>query len=161
MKPLKAKRINRKGQASVEYLVVLAIAIVIAVVAVGVLVGFIKIGTATTYKKKGAVYWRSADIGIMDWEIHTEDTNSTLILQNNKEYQIHIDWIDTDSTATISVDRTLIPGDTYKLMTTVINCSQGGSYSFEISYQYDNKEHSVDDKKFTGVEKMAGTCHEQ
>jgi uncharacterized protein (UPF0333 family) len=48
MKPLKAIQRNKRGQASVEYLVLLAIAIVIAVVAVGVLAGFIKIGTATT-----------------------------------------------------------------------------------------------------------------
>ena len=48
MKPLKAYKKDRKGQTSVEYLVLLAIAIVIAVVAVGVLSGLIKIGTSTT-----------------------------------------------------------------------------------------------------------------
>jgi hypothetical protein len=161
MKALKAVRQGRKGQTSVEYLVILAIAIVIAVVAVGVLSGFIKIGTATTYKKKGAIYWKSADIGIMDWEIYPEATTSYLVLQNNKEYQIHIDWMSTDAgSTTIDVDQTLLPGDTYLWSsdTSAINCTTGGSYSFELSFQYDNLEHSVNNKQFTGTEKMAGDC---
>ncbi len=162
MKPLKAVKSDRKGQTSVEYLVLLAIAIVIAVVAVGVLSGFIKIGTATTYKKKGAIYWKSADIGIMDWEVYDVSlTNSTLVFQNNKEYQIRIDWISTDGgTSTIAIAQTLLPGDTYKWETDNGNfsCTAGGSYSYEITFQYDNLEHSVLDKSFTGVEKLAGTC---
>ncbi len=159
MKPIKAIKHDRKGQASVEYLVVLAIAIVIAVVAVGVLVGFIKIGTATTYKKKGSVYWRSADIGLMDWDVYAAtDQNSTLVLQNNQEYQIRVDWITTDAIGTVQVSKTLIPGDTYSLSTDVINCTSGGSYSFEVGFQYDNLEHTVLNKQFTGVEKMVGTC---
>ena len=162
MKPLKSFRCDRRGQTSVEYLVLLAIAIVIAVVAVGVLSGFIKIGTATTYKKKGAIYWKSADIGIMDWEIYnTTDSSSTLVLQNNKEYQIQVDWISTDGgTTTIAIAQTLLPGDTYNWATTNGNfsCSTDGSYSYAITFQFDNLEHSVNNKQFTGIEKLAGTC---
>ena len=162
MKPLKAIRSDRKGQTSVEYLVLLAIAIVIAVVAVGVLSGFIKIGTATTYKKKGLVYWKSADIGIMDWEIYQTSTtqNSTLVLQNNKEYQIQLDWVSVDAgTTTHDISQTLLPGDTYNLVgETPFNCTSGGSYSYDVTFQFDNLEHTVLNKQFTGVEKMAGTC---
>jgi len=162
MKPLKAFRSDRKGQTSVEYLVLLAIAIVIAVVAVGVLAGFIKIGTATTYKKKGNIYWKSADIGIMDWEIYQTDAtqNSTLILQNNKEYQIRINWVSVNAGATTySIDKTLLPGDTYKWSAKApFNCTAGGSYSYDVTFSYDNLEHNVLDKTFTGVEKLAGTC---
>ena len=162
MKPLKAFRKDSKGQASVEYLVLLAIAIVIAVVAVGVLAGFIKIGTATTYKKKGGVYWKSAEIGIMDWEVYatTAAQNSSIILQNNKEYQINVDWLSTDGgTTTYAVNKNLLPGGTYKYTGMApFNCSSQGGYSFTVTFQYDNMEHSILDKKFTGVEKMAGEC---
>jgi uncharacterized protein (UPF0333 family) len=161
MKPLKAIK-NKKGQASVEYLVLLAIAIVIAVVAVGVLAGFIRIGTATTYKKKGGVYWKSAEIGIMDWEVYqtTAAQNSTLVIQNNKEYQVLVDWLSVDGgTTTYVVNKALLPGDTYKWQgVKPFNCSSGGGYSYTITFQYDNLEHLVLDKKFTGVEKMAGAC---
>jgi uncharacterized protein (UPF0333 family) len=161
MKPLKAIR-QRKGQTSVEYLVLLAIAIVIAVVAVGVLSGFIKIGTATTYQKKGGIYWKSADIGIMDWEIYETSAiqNSTLVLQNNKEYQININWISADGgTATQEVDITLLPGDTHSLTTGEgFNCTSGGSYSYTVAFEYDNLEHNVLGKQFVGIEKLAGQC---
>ena len=87
MKPLKVRRVNSKGQTSVEYLVLLAISIVISVVAVGVLAGFIKIGTAGTYKKKGMIYWKAADIGIMDWEVYDPSVatrQSVILIENNK-----------------------------------------------------------------------------
>ena len=160
MKSIKALKKDSKGQTSVEYLVLLAIAIVIAVVAVGVLSGFIKIGTATTYQKKGAIYWKSADIGIMDWEMYGL-ADSTFVMQNNKEYQITIDWVSTDGgTSTIAIDQTLLPGDTYNWVTnaTDFDCDSGGSYSYELTFQFDNLEHGVFGKKFTGVEKLAGSC---
>jgi len=140
----------------------LAIAIVIAVVAVGGVSGYIKIGTATTYRKKGAIYWKSADIGIMDWEIfETSPTqNSTLVLQNNKDYQITIDWMSVDNGATqTDLNVTLLPGDAYKWEgTTPFNCYAGGSYSFTVTFQYENKEMGVRGKSFQGVENLAGTC---
>jgi len=162
MKSFKAFKTSKTGQTSVEYLVLLAIAIVIAVVAVGVLSGFIKIGTATTYKKKGAIYWKSSDIGIMDWEVFSTSAtqSSTLVLQNNKEYQITINWISIDGgTTTYPISQTLLPGDVYKYeATTPFNCTTGGSYSYTVTFQYENKEHNLIGKKFTGVEKLAGAC---
>lgn len=162
MRKLKATRTGKHGQTSVEYLVLLAIAIVIAVVAVGVLAGFIKIGTSTTYKKKGAIYWKSADIGIMDWEVFDTSkagTYSTLVLQNNKEYQVVLDWISTDGGAsTYPLDITLLPGDVYKWENTNISCNSKGSYSYTLTFQYENKENGVRGKQFTGAENLAGTC---
>ena len=166
MKP-KVVRTGKKGQASVEYLVILSIAIIIAVVAVGVLAGFIKIGTATTYKKKSMVYWKTADVGIADWEVFATaaSQNSTVIFTNNKEYQITIDWVSIDwnlesqSGTTFAVSRTLIPGETYKYdATSPFNCTAGGTYSYEVTFQFDNNEHDVNDKIFQGVEKMTGSC---
>jgi uncharacterized protein (UPF0333 family) len=162
MKALKAVKRDGRGQASVEYLVLLAIAIIIAVVAVGVLAGFIKIGTATTYKKKGGVYWKSADIGIMDWEIYTTTAsqNSTLILQNNKEYQIEMHWLSTDGgSTTYAISKQLLPGDTYTWQGPMpFNCTADGGYSYTVTFQFDNMEHGLNNKRFTGVEKMAGDC---
>jgi len=154
---------NSRGQTSVEYLVLLAIAIVIAVVAVGVLSGFIKIGTATTYKKKGVIYWKSADIGIMDWDLFPAGTASKFIFQNNKEFQIRIDWISTDEgSTTIVVGQTLLPGDTYLFTTSSadFDCVAGGGYAKRLTFQYDNLEHNMNDKLFTGVEQLAGSCYE-
>jgi uncharacterized protein (UPF0333 family) len=162
MKRMTAIKKDRRGQTSVEYLVLLAIAIVIAVVAVGVLSGFIKIGTATTYKKKGSIYWKSSEIGIMDWEIFgtSASQNSTIVLQNNKEYQITVDWLSVDGGShTTPLGITLLPGDVYRWEgTDPFDCTRGGSYSYTVTFQYQNKEHNVRGKQFTGIEKLAGAC---
>ena len=162
MEPLRAFKKSRSGQTSVEYLVLLAIAIVIAVVAVGVLSGFIKIGTATTYKKKGAIYWKSADIGIMDWEIYetSASQNSTVILQNNKEYQITVNWISIDEGVTrYPINMTFLPGDYYRWAAQEpFDCTSGGSYSYQVTFEFENLEHGLVGKRFTGVEKLSGSC---
>ncbi len=154
-----------RGQTSVEYLILLAIAIVIAVVAVGVLSGYIRIGTATTYKKKAAIYWKSGDIGIMDWEVYPTDagdasTYSILVFQNNKEYQISLDWISTDvGTTTYSIGTELLPGDTYKWSSAnPFNCTADSSYSYEVTFGYQNMEHNIPNKEFTGTERLTGSC---
>jgi hypothetical protein len=153
---------GRRGQTSVEYLVLLAIAIVIAVVAVGVLSGFIKIGTSTTYSKKGTIYWKATEIGVVDFQIYATGPtqNSTLVLQNNKEYLIRVNWVSIDNGATTyTIDKTLLPGDTYKWVGLMpFNCTSGGSYSYPLTFNYDNLEHNLQNKQFTGVEKLAGAC---
>ncbi len=152
---------KNRGQTSVEYLVLLAIAIVIAVVAVGVLSGYIRIGTATTYKKKASIYWKSADIGIMDWDIQPSGTATALVFQNNKEFQVNLDWISTDGgTTTLAIGQTLLPGDIYKFTTTdsSFDCTSGSSYSYDLSFQFDNLEHNLMNKDFTGTEKLTGAC---
>jgi uncharacterized protein (UPF0333 family) len=53
-----------RGQGSVEYLVLLAVAIVM--VAVGVLSGFLAVGQSSAKAKKSRIYWKSASIGMID-----------------------------------------------------------------------------------------------
>jgi len=161
MKKLTAIK-QRRGQTSVEYLVLLAIAIVIAVVGVGVLSGFIKIGTASTYTKRGTVYWKSTEIGIVDYQIYATSAsqNSTLVFQNNKEYLVRLNWVSIDGGPTnVTIDKTMLPGDIYMWQgTKAFNCTSGGSYSYPITFNYDNLEHGLNNKQFTGVEKLAGSC---
>lgn len=161
---MEAFNTGKTGQVSAEYLVLLAITIVVTVVAAGVLSGFIKTGTASNTQKKGDTYWKSAAIGIIDWKIYqTRGTanplNSTLVLQNNVDRQVTIDWISIDAGATTyPVGVTLLPGDHYSFVTPYISCTSGGSYSFDVTFQYDSKEQKVLRKRFKGAEKLAGSC---
>jgi hypothetical protein len=46
----------------------------------------------------------------MDWEVYATSASqsSTLVLQNNKEYQINVDWVSIDSgVTTIPVSKLL------------------------------------------------------
>ncbi|MBD3261615.1 MAG: hypothetical protein GF334_08045 [Candidatus Altiarchaeales archaeon] len=151
---------DRHGQASVEYLVVLAVAVVIAVAAVGVLTGFIKTGTNTQYQKKSRVYWGSADIAIMDWELLPSGQTSTLIIRNNLNYQILLYNVSLQSINTYNEDinQYMVPGDTYKLTSTSISCDSGQTYSYTIEFHYKNVDDGLDGKQFTGVENLVGSC---
>ncbi|MFC2162281.1 hypothetical protein ACFLRF_01240 [Candidatus Altiarchaeota archaeon] len=166
MKPSKVVRKGDKGQTSVEYLVILAIAIIVAVVAVGVVSGFIKIGASTTYQRRGIIYWKSTDIAVADWDIYQTSAaqNSTLILQNNKEYQVRIDWVSTDwvagSGTTTGIDVTLLPGEvyTFQVNSGAFNCTSNQPYAYDVTFQYDNIEHGLNNKQFTGTEQISGSC---
>jgi len=161
MKPY-SKVGSSRGQTSVEYLVLLAIVIVLAAVGVGVLSGYIKLGSASTYTQKGAVYWKSADIGIADYQVYqtSSSRNSTIVFQNNREYIINLDWLSTDGGATpYGIGKTMLPGATIHWEGQLpFNCTRGSTYSYAITVQYDNIEHGLLDKRFTGLEKLTGAC---
>jgi hypothetical protein len=152
---------GRKGQSGVEYLIVLAIALILTVVAVGMLTGFIKTGTNTQYQKKSQAYWRSADIGILDWEIYNSSA-SNFVLQNNLHYQINIVsmTLTASPSQTITLNRRLVPGDTYTFNTTDIHCT-GDTYSYTVKFIYDNTDMKLNNKRFTGTEKLTGKCHRE
>jgi hypothetical protein len=105
----------------------------------------------------------------MDWEIYqTGGTvtginpvqNSTIILQNNKEYEILLNWVSINGgSTTYPIGINLLPGDTYKWTKPLpFNCTSGGGYSYTVTFDYDNLENAVTNKIFTGVEKLAGAC---
>ena len=149
-----------KGQASTEYLVILAIAIIISIVVVSLLAGFIKIG-GTTSSKTTKAYWKSADIGIPSWSITT--TGMTMIIQNNMEYKINVDFINmtaADGTSiTLPINYVLTPGQSYTFSNYTLNCSPVGSgYSYDIIFQYDNLDFGLTNETFTGIEKLTGNC---
>lgn len=154
---LRSGRTRSRGQASIEYLVVLAVAVIISVVGVGVLTGFIKVGSLTQYVQKSKVYWHSTDIAIMDHEVGSG--YSTFVFQNNKPVQIKINTIRFTDTAAqeVSVTQTLLPGTTYKYTSFDLTCDSE-SYSYAIEFDYDNLEHDLDHKKFKGVERLVGQC---
>ena len=155
------KRNNpQKGQASTEYLVILAIAIIIAIVVVSLLAGFIKIG-GTTSSKTTKAYWKSADVAIPSWSLTT--TGITLILQNNMEYKVNVDWLNATSSSgsagTYAIYKVLNPGQTLTYTNTSLTCSPAGSgYSYDIIFQYDNLDFGLNNETFTGIEKLTGNC---
>ena len=158
---------RNRGQASTEYLVILAIAIIIAVVVVSLLGGFIKIG-GTTSDKTSKTYWKSADIALPSWSVVDGET-STFIVQNNLEYKINLDVINATNAGgtsyTTSIQKVLTPGQTYELTAPLINCSStgggsgsGSGYSFTIYFRYDNLDFGLNNKEFACSQKLTGNC---
>lgn len=142
-----------KGQASTEYLVILAVVIIIALVVVAVLGGFIDIGTGASQQSSKA-YWRTADVGIVDWS--QTNTTFTAVVRNNQDYRISIKNI-TVGSASDATPVTLSPGSTASKSVTIA-CTAGSSYSYTVSFIYDNLDYSITDKTFTGTQKVVGSC---
>ncbi|MDD3084256.1 MAG: class III signal peptide-containing protein [Candidatus ainarchaeum sp.] len=74
--------VNKKGQGTIEYLIIIAIVIVIALVVVGILIQLMGQGSGIG-ETSSQIAWKSAQPwAIIDWKVD-RDGNLTLILQNN------------------------------------------------------------------------------
>lgn len=146
---------ERKAQASTEYLVILAVVIVVAVVVAGLMGGFISFGGGTA-EKTGRIYWKTSEIGILEW-IVDDIYNDTIVVRNNQEYDIFLVNVTIHGNEQI-VDESLVPGETKTLKSAWVNCTKGSGYSYTVKFLYDNIEFNLTGKEFTGSEKISGTC---
>ncbi|MFH0972026.1 MAG: hypothetical protein V1835_05685 [Candidatus Micrarchaeota archaeon] len=145
-----------RAQAAVEYLMILAVVIIIALVVVGVLGGFPTL-TAGISEKESAAYWTSTDIGIARYVI-AGDTK--MVLRNNKNFAIQLKRVTVGGTATAAdIDTTLQPGQTTDLVTvSAKSCvASSGTYTHNIIITYTDATYTTP-YTFTGAKPLVGTC---
>ena len=148
---------DNRGQLSTEYLVILAVVVIIALIVVTVLSGFIDIGGGASAQASRA-YWRGADIGLVNWKISKSGTDSEFVVRNNLDYSIKITEMKVGGADIIAGDNvTIVPGKTSTVAQDINVCS-GGSYSLPVSVTYDDVQHSINGLKFDGVKNLEGTC---
>ncbi|MFH1443012.1 MAG: hypothetical protein ABIG96_03170 [Candidatus Micrarchaeota archaeon] len=143
-----------RAQAAVEYLMILAVVIIIALVVVGVLGGFPTL-TSGISEKESAAYWTTADVGIVRAII--DDTNTQMVLRNNKNFAIKDLTVTVGGTAGTTQSVTLQPGETTGLIVAAVKLCTPGSYSFPISITYDDATYGTT-YTFTGAKPLVGTC---
>jgi len=159
---LAKKRGKEKGQAATEYLVILAVVVIIALIVVGVLGGFPTIGRQSDVKASMA-YWASAPIGIKANSL-TATGDGTLRLVNNLPTSVTVTDIQMDNAnpPTTSVyagaDTTLEPGEEVNFALSYDCGSQGDSYSANVEVEYNDDETSEDGLLFQGDNSLVGTC---
>jgi len=146
---------DQKAQASTEYLVILAVVMVVAFVVAGLMGGFISFGGGTS-EKTGKIYWKTAEIGILEWLVSSTGED-TIVVRNNQEYDIYVKNI-TVNKVEIDVNQTLVPGETKTLKKAWADCEKESGYSYAVTFEYDNTEFNLTGKRFTGNEKISGTC---
>lgn len=130
---------RKKGQTATEYLIILAVVIIIGLIVVGVLSGIPSIGGGAKSNSANS-YWNTAKIAITSKSV-TPDGNVTLNLRNNFADTITITNIaltDSANQGNQSTFNTIIPaGATSEFV--VNNVTSGDpnsaySYSIEIDY---------------------------
>ncbi len=147
----------RRGQGTTEYLIILAIVIVIALVVVGVLGGIPSLGAGVSESTSKTYWLGTSPLAITEYAIGT--TSGSLVVKNLTASTItltDINWsgstigltdisIGAGSTSTISSNSSLVCGVT-----------RGQTFSKTMALQYNTA--NLTGLWFTGIQPVVGQC---
>ncbi|MGM5484074.1 MAG: hypothetical protein ACQER9_04130 [Nanobdellota archaeon] len=140
----------KKGQTATEYLIILAVVIVIALIVVGVLGGIPSIGGGAK-SGAGTAYWESnSKIAITSGSVDT-NSDASLTLRNNMPNTVKVEGItltDSEGTSkTNSSDSYLAPGESksigFNLTSLSLPTTAGETYSFNVNISYVDTENDA------------------
>jgi uncharacterized protein (UPF0333 family) len=146
---------NTKAQASTEYLVILAVVVVVALVVVSLMGEYLGLSGETS-DTKSKTYWARAQVGILDW-LMDSDGDDTIVIKNNQQYDIYVRNVTIGDTMR-GVNATLTTGAQKTIKTDWVDCDSGSPYSYAVTFVYDNAEFNLTGKRFTGTENLVGNC---
>ncbi len=159
---------KQKGQASTEYLIILAVVVIVALAVVGVLGGFPTL-TKGVSTKDSLAYWQSGDIGIEKPYLSTS-ADSTIVLRNNQNFGITITSVafngaPANNGTNSNLPATLSPGQTVTVLITAnaTNPCTGGvagssTFSPTVRINYYDTSSLSNQYQFTGAKPLVGTC---
>ena len=149
------QRFLKKSQTATEYLIILAVVIIIALIVVGVLGGIPGIGKGAT-SRASIAYWKSADISITDFAISSSGTD-TVIIKNNQRHTVTINDLIVNS-VDLASGEALSPGASRTYTGNIGSCTAGTSFSYTVSVNYQDSITSGN-YNFTGDNtRLEGTC---
>ncbi len=160
----------KKAQTATEYMIILAVIIIIALIVVGVMGGIPGLGGNTRSRAQSA-YWQSADIGIPAFSIGAAAGAINAKIRNNLRGSITISLMNISASGSakpilplISSSTTFAPGET-KTITSAAGgatiCaagSSGNSFTINVWVKYtDDETGAVYEFRGAG-NKMEGVC---
>jgi len=145
---------KRKAQGATEYLIILAVVIIIGLIVIGILRNVPASGAAAKERASKA-YWEGADVGVTDFAI--DGSGIVLFIRNNFARDVEITNIKFDTTSVYTTDTVFRPGEIKKLTSTAITCTGGNTYSYEVSIDYTDLT-TNSDFTFDGATSLVGTC---
>ena len=150
----------KKGQTATEYLIILAVVIIIALIVVGVMGGIPGMGGGARSKTSQA-YWSTATLAIPSSVIRTND--ATFNIQNNAGKDITVTEITIDDGVNAPVplnvvDKTITLGNTESIPSVgaTFTCTAGDTFSYSIAIAYTDVNGGT--YTFTGEQNYEGTC---
>jgi hypothetical protein len=152
---------NKKGQGTTEYLIILAVIIVIALIVVGVMGWIPGIGTGITESQSRA-YWQSTSpFAITLYEVSESGAGSSdLVLRNQTSNTLTVTAIDIEGVQAFSGSQALV-GGTEKSITVskVPSCNSGNPYSYDVTITYTRTVGGAEvTLTQTGTKPLVGTC---
>lgn len=148
-------KVKMRAQTSTEYLIILAIAVVIALVVVSTMGGIPTLGGQIGSRAEQA-YWQTADIAIVSYKMVAAG-DDTLVVKNNQRFRIRLTSMYIGDTNILSSARTIRPGQTGTITAAVASGTAGDSYKYSVNATYYDDELDVGPFTFAGAEKLSGT----
>ncbi|NYZ75892.1 class III signal peptide-containing protein [Candidatus Micrarchaeota archaeon] len=147
----------RKGQSAIEYLVILAAVIIIALIVISVIGGFPGMTRGVT-ERDSASYWTSADIGIVWYFISATPGTSVLVIRNNRVVPLNVTSIKFGGTEVFSTPTLLSPASSTNItLTNVPSCTPGQSYVLTTVITYKDVTYRTI-SVLSGEKPLVGTC---
>ena len=145
----------KKSQTATEYLIILAVVIIIALIVVGVLGGIPGIGKGAS-ARASAAYWRSADVAITDFAISASGTD-TVIIKSNLRNTITVNDLIVNS-VDLASGETLSSGASRTYTGSIAACTADQTFSYTVSITYQDSITSAN-YNFTGDgTRLEGVC---
>jgi hypothetical protein len=128
---------RRRAQTSAEYLIILAVILIITIIVLQVSIKLPKSREAFENEAEHE-YWKSADVGLLSWAANS--SHITLKVQNNMPSTIEIEDIYLNDIRSFSKDFTLEPGKTKAVIAnfTWNETNQGDLYEAEVRFGYED-----------------------
>jgi hypothetical protein len=151
---------SKKSQTATEYMILLAVVLIIALIVVGVLGGIPAIG-GTARTRASSSYWQAADIGITAYSFDGDaaGNDDVMVVRNNHEGTITVNSISLEGSQVYSTATVFSPGEE-KTLNVNYNCggNAGDRYTFSVEINYTADETGAS-YSFNGEgHKLEGTC---
>ena len=147
----------KKAQGATEYLIILAVVIIIALIVVGAMGGIPGIGTAAR-SRASASYWQTADVAIPSYAVSAASNTFNASVRNNIRNSVSSLTVSVDGTSLTCAATSLSPGQTTVCSGSKTCAAQGDSYSYDVSITYTDDETSAS-YTYTGEgHKLDGKC---
>ena len=147
---------NSKGQGATEYLIILAVIIVIALVVVGVMGWFPGLGGGINEQQSKAYWGSTQPIALTNWKI--TGSNSTFTVENNGTQKLTLTDITVDGVALGLADVNINAGaSTTPAASANKTCTTGQTYSYDVTISYDVVG-GISSMTLTGAKPVVGTC---
>ncbi|MCX6776146.1 MAG: hypothetical protein NT130_04845 [Candidatus Micrarchaeota archaeon] len=151
----------RRGQAAIEYLIILAVVVIIALIVIGVIGGFPGM-TRGVSERDSAAYWAGADVGITRYFLTDSGGTSQLVLRNNRLFAINFTDITFDGASVLEnpTSTPISPGSSTVITLYPAVCTTAGqSVSKNVVITYKDATYGTT-YTFTGEKPLVGTCQE-
>jgi len=147
---------NRKAQAATEYLIVLAVVVIIALIVVSITGGIPGIGKGAA-GRASAAYWATADVAINSYGV-SEGGADSVAIKNNLRSPISVSAVVINGVDLETATSTLGVGGTVSYSGAIATCTAGQAYAYSVSITFTDTKTNLTTTITGDGAQLEGTC---